>query len=192
MKRLLPIALLALIACGGGQKAPPAAPAEAKPAAPPPPNAAAAQAIVGGSPELGEFEFTNAAVSLPMSRAAMNEPALAAAKDLVGAGWLVFDGDAVVLSAKSRGDKRFLVRPNGFLDVVPLAKKEMGEVTAVRPTEEGVDVDFKWKWISNDVGSAIASGPIHERYATEHRATATLIHDGTSWIVLRIRAAGAN
>ena len=39
------------------------------------------------------------------------------------------NGD-ISLTDKSRSDKRFLMRPNGLLDIVPLAKKEMGDVTA--------------------------------------------------------------
>lgn len=76
------------------------------------------------------------------------------------------------------------MRPNGFVDLVPLAKKELTNVTAVR----GTNVDFDWKWIPNDLGAAIRSGAVHDRYAAPQHATATLLHDGTSWTVLRITA----
>ena len=67
---------------------------------------------------------------------------------------------------------------------MPLARKELTTVTAVR----GTDVDFDWRWLPNDLGAAIRTGAVHDRYAAPQRATATLIYDGSSWSVLRIRA----
>ena len=89
----------------------------------------------------------------------------------------------VVLTGKSKSDKRFLVRPNGILDIVPLAKKELGEVTAVRMNDDGTAAaDFTWTWVPNEVGRTFA-----DRYAGTQQATATLIHDGTSWSILGIK-----
>jgi hypothetical protein len=170
------IALLLVVACSKSET--PAVTKTAPPPPPAPPTKEQARELVAGSADFGEFEFTNAAVTLPMKKPAMNEPAQQLAKDLRAGGWIGFSGDDVVLTPKAKGDKRFLVRPNGFVDVVPLAKKEFGEVVAVR----GEDVDFTWKWIRNDIGAAI-----HKPDDAIQRATATLIHDGTSWSVLRIR-----
>ena len=80
---------------------------------------------------------------------------------------------------KAKEDKRFLVRPNGTLDVVPLAKKELVSIDAVR----GERVDFTWKWIPNEVGALLK-----DRFAGDQKATATLLWDGTTWTVLRIEA----
>lgn len=172
MRRAL-LALL-LVACAGEP------PAVEKPKAPPPrpPTAAEARELIAGSGALGEFEFTEAAVSLPMQRAD------AAAEKLAKAGWITIGGDgAIELTGKAKADKRFLPRPNGILDIVPLAKKEMGDVSAVRGNADGTaDADFTWTWKPNEVGQVFA-----ERYAGTQNATATLLHDGTSWSVLSIR-----
>jgi hypothetical protein len=89
--------------------------------------------------------------------------------------------------AKGATDRRFVTRPNGYTDIVPLARKEMGDVTAVTPTSEGVDVDFNWKWLPNEIGSVFKSGPVHDRYASPQQGRATLYRDGDKWAVLRIR-----
>lgn len=190
MSRSPIVFMVLMIACGGEHPSTETAvTATAATPAPAPPTPADAQRIIADSPVFSEYEFTNAAYSLPMQRSAMNEPARTAANDLRKAGWISFDGSgAVILAAKSKQDKRFLVRPNGFLDIVPLARKELGEVTAVRQGAEGIDADFTWKWIPNEVGQAFRSGAVHDRYAAPQKATATLIHDGTSWTVLRIKA----
>jgi hypothetical protein len=180
--------LAALVACAPPERKAPVAekPQAVKPAIPP--TRDEAKTIVADSPDFGEYDFTNAAYTLPMSRAAMNEPARAAAADLKRAGWISFSGDSVVLSAKAKGDKRWLVRPNGFVDIVPLAKKEFLSVDGVRNDSEGnVAVDFTWKWIPNEIGSAFRSGAVHDRFAAPHQATATLIRSGDSWTILRIR-----
>lgn len=181
MKRLLAMLLL-LAACSGEQPAPQAE-VPAKPKTPPPPTVAQAREILANAPELGEFEFTHAGFSLPMDKALRNEPANDAVKRLSKAQWIALDGDGrVILTPKSRDDKRFLVRPNGVLDIVPLAKKELGDVTAVRPNPDGTAAaDFAWTWIPNEVGQSLK-----ERYEGTQNATATLMWDGTNWIVLRI------
>lgn len=190
MRQQLSLALIALlIACSPETQQPTSETATTETRAQPsPPSADEARAIIEASAELGDFEFTNASFTLPLQRQAMNDAAAAAAKDLTKAGWIAFDGAGnLILPEKAKTDKRFLIRPNGFLDIVPLAKKELGGVTAVRPDPEGAAADFSWKWIPNDVGRVFRSGPLHDRFAAEHFATATLIHDGSSWTILRIR-----
>lgn len=180
-KRLL-IALL-FVACSK----PAAVEKPAVKPAPTPPTLAEAKQIIESSSDFSEFEFTNSAFTLPMKRSMMlNDPTRNAARDLQKAGWIDFSGDDVVLR-KAATDRRFITRPNGYVDIVPLAKKEMGEVTAVRETSEGVDADFNWKWITNEIGSSFKAGPLYDRYATPKQGTATLYHDGGKWAILRIR-----
>ena len=185
MRKLLIAIALVLAACSGEQKT--QTPAAAKPQTPPPPSIAAAKEIVASSPDFSEYQFTNAAYTLPMKKSAMNEPARVAAKELSAAGWIKFSGDEVQLTEKSGGDRRFIIRPNGYVDLVPIAKKEFGDVTSVRPEAGGtVLVDFGWRWIPNEVGQAFKSGFVKERFDTPQKATAKLMWDGKSWTILRI------
>ena len=192
MSRTAPILMVVVLlaACGGEATAPtsPVA-ATAQPVKAPPPDTEAAQKVISSSAEIGDFEFTNAAFSLPMRRTAMNEPTRAAARDLARAGWISFNGSGkVTLKSKALRDKRFLVRQNDVVDIVPLAKKEIGAVTAVRQNADGTaDADFTWKWIPNEIGRAFRSGPVKQRLTGEQSATATLLFDGRNWTVLRIR-----
>ena len=182
MKRLIAIALL-LVACSREETVTTTT-AEAKPVAPPPPTADDARKVIQSSMAFGEYEFTDASYSLPIAGSMMNEPQRAAARDLALAGWLALEksGDAT-LTEKARNDKRFLVRPNGILDIVPLAKKEMGSVVAVRAESDGtVSADYTWSWIPNDVAIAF----LRQKFEGTHEATATLMHDGTQWTVLKI------
>lgn len=187
MKRFAIALAFLLAACGGEtpQTATTATTAPA-PAAPAPPTAEEARRIIAGAAEFGDFEFTNAGYSLPMLRSMMNAPQREAAAQLVKAKWLKFDGDVLALAAKAEGDKRFLVRPNGTLDIVPLAKKEMGAVSGVEAGPEGPVAAFTWKWLPNEVGQSFTEGPLAERYAGQQTGKATLLWDGTSWSVLRI------
>lgn len=156
-----------------------------KPAAPSP---ADARAIIAASADLGDLQFTNAAYSLPTASAMMNAPAKAAAKALTRAGWTSTSGQNLVLTEKAANDRRFLMRPNGSLDVVPLAKKELGDVGAVRMNADGTaEADFTWRWIPNELGTLLAP----ERFAGEQQATATLLWDGTRWTMLKIVKRGA-
>ena len=184
MKRLFAIALL-FVACTGEQ------PTTTTTPPPPsairhPPSAEEAQNVIQSSMEFGEFEFTDAAYSLPVAASMMNDPARVAARDLAKAGWISLDGAGdVMLNDKSRADKRFLLRTNGILDIVPLAKKEMGTVQAVRANNDGtVAADFTWRWIANDVATSF----LREKYEGTRNATATLRHDGTEWKVERLES----
>jgi hypothetical protein len=166
MKRLL-LALL-FVACTAEKPAPP--PAAEAPKTPPPPSAEQARELIANAPEFGDYQFTNASVSI--ARRDANAEALAKA------GWIHFDASGnVALSPKAQTDKRFLLRQNGILDVVPLAKKELVAVTAVR----GADVEFTWKWVPNEIGTLFP-----DKFAGERKNTATLLWDGANWIVLRI------
>ena len=185
MRRIL-IALVFLTACMKELPETDTTASAAKPQRPPAPTAAEAETLIKGSMEFGEFDFTNAGWTTPVSGARMSEPVRNEAKDLAAAGWIAFDGAGdVMLTDKGRNDRRFLMRANGILDVVPLAKKEFGAVEAVRDGKE-VEVDFTWRWVANEVGSAFKSGPTHDRFAAPQKGTATLLHDGTQWTILKI------
>lgn len=183
MRKIAAIALL-LMACTKEEPSVPATGSAAAKPATPPPSAAEARTIIMGSMEFGEFQFTEAAYTLPVSGAMMNEPQRKAARDLATAGWITIEntGD-VSLNEKSRNDKRFLMRPNGLLDIVPLAKKEMGDVQGMRTNDDGtVAADFTWRWMPNEVATSFLS----DKYQGTQNATATLMHDGTNWTLLKI------
>ena len=184
MKRALALCLL-LTACSGEQPA--ITQTVAEPAKPAPPTAAQARELIANSADFGEYEFTNAGYTLPTSGAAMNDPQRASARELAADGWLKLEknGD-IALSDKSREDKRFLLRSNGLLDIVPLAKKEFGEVTAVRANPDNtVTVDFTWKWIANEVGQSFKTGLVHDRFAAQQDGKATLMWEGANWTILK-------
>ena len=190
MKHTLAIlTLIALAACSSEQTATATSAAAPKEAAAPP-NAQQARAIIEKSGEFGQHEFTNAAVSFPVAGSSMNAPTRQLAQQLAAAGWLAIDGAGdLMLTDKSRSDKRFVLRENGLLDVVPLAKKEMGEVSAVRANADGsVNADFTWRWVPNEVGAAFKTGPIHDRFAAAHDATANLMWNGTEWTMIQVEA----
>jgi hypothetical protein len=175
---LLAVSLVCAASCkekeGASNTPPPAAKEQpAQPAQHPAPTPTQAKDLIANAPEFGDYQFTNAAVTIPLKRSAMRADQAAIAKALAGGGWIRFDGDDV----KTKEDKRLLVRPNGTLDVVPLAKKELVSVDAVR----GEKVDFTWKWIPNEIGALLK-----DRFAGDQKATATLLWDGTNWTVLRI------
>lgn len=185
------LALSFFLSCSGGETpADTATAAGTAPAAAPLPTPDQAKALIADSPEFGDFEFsTGSSFSLPLDAAQFNEPARAGAADLERAGWIRIEGGKVVL-AKGDGDKRFLVRPNGFLDIVPLAKKELLEVTGVRKTDEGAEADFTWRWIPNEVGASFTSGLVKERFDAIHVATAKLRDFGQGWVVMLIERKG--
>jgi hypothetical protein len=183
MKRLLFVLLL--VACS---REPSTTTTEAPKTQSPPPTKEQAREAIAKSAELSEFEFTNAAWSAPVSAASMSPTTHAEAKDLEAGGWLSFDDAGnLELTERSGPDKRFLLRANGLLDVVPLAKKEMGDVTAVRQNPDGtVAADFTWQWIPNEVGASFKSGPVHDRLAGTQTGTATFMWDGSNWMLLKI------
>ena len=177
MKNLLLFCLFLVLACGTPpeqKKAPAPPPATTLP----PPAPEAAKELIANSPEFSEYQFTKAAYTLPLKRSAMNEPARKAADALRKAGWIGFRGDDVVLAPKARTDKRWLVRANGVVDIVPLARKEVIDVTSVH----GDKADFTWHWIPNEIGKVLA---LYDE--SPQRATATLLPIGTNWTVLRIQ-----
>ena len=191
MRYALGIALLLALACSGGEPATETAPAAetVTPAAAPLPTADEAKGLIAGSAEFGDFDFsTGSSFSLPLDASKFNEPARAGAADLEKGGWIRIEGGRVVL-AKGEGDKRFLVRPNGYLDIVPLAKKELLEVTGVRKTEEGAEADIAWRWIPNEVGAAFTSGTVKERFDATHHATVKMRDFGSGWAVMLIEPA---
>ena len=153
-----------------------------------PPTPEEAFGIIAQSPEFSDYEFTFASLSLPMTEATSNERTRQAALDLAAAGWIELDAaGSVRIGEKVASDKRFLVRPNGFLDIVPLAKKELVEVSSVGTTENGdVVAIITWKWTPNEVGASFTSGPIHERFKAQQAARATLMRSGETWSVLLI------
>ena len=188
MKPIFAFVLVLLVACGGSEAPIADQTTSAKPAAPPLPSAQQAREMIASSAEFGEYEFTNAGFTTPVSGATMSEPVRQSVKELAAAGWLELEktGD-IALTDKSRNDKRFLLRTNGLLDIVPLAKKEMGDVTSVCANDDGTArVDFTWRWIANEVGSSFKTGLVADRFAAPQDGTATLIWDGTTWSVLKI------
>jgi hypothetical protein len=186
MHRLL-IAFLLFAACGGE---PPAtttkeAVAPRRQAAPSPEEA---RELIEKSPSFSEFEFTGAGLSLPVDGSRLSAPARTTVTELAESDWLELDSSGnVSLTDRSGGDRRFILRPNGILDIVPLAKKEMGQVEAIRENADGtIEADFTWRWLPNEVGSSLRTGPIAERFAQTHYATASLIWNGTEWTMLKI------
>ena len=190
MKVMAVLLGLMVVACGERPAAPTQNAGGPKPAPAPaaPPTLEEARALLAGSAEFSEYQFTNAAYTLPLSRQAMNAPALEVANQLKAQKWIGFDGDGnVVLTQKATADRRFLVRPNGVVDIVPLARKELLGVDGVVPGAEPA-VDFRWKWVPNEIGSAVKTGTLAERYRGEKRARATLLRSGQAWTVLKIEA----
>jgi hypothetical protein len=174
----------------GCQKEAPAAKTAAPAGAPAPhrgcPGAGDAQGIIEKSSDFGELDFTHTAVTIPVRKSAMNAPQLDNAKQLAAAGWLKFDGDNVAL-IKGKDDPRFNVRGNGFIDVVPVAKKKMGTASNVRQSADGCDADFTWEWEPTEVGGAFKHGPVAEMFAKPHNSVATLMWDGANWTILRVK-----
>ncbi|HET7706774.1 MAG TPA: hypothetical protein VFM36_11850 [Thermoanaerobaculia bacterium] len=149
---------------------------------PPPPSADEAAKLIAGSAEFSDYQFTRAAFTLPVKEEAMTAEVRTVSKALAKNGWIGVDGDGnVILTGKAKADKRFLLRQNGFIDIVPMAKKEFVGVSALHVNPEGQPlVDFRWKWVPNEIGA------LTDRYTGEQLAIATLLWDGSQWSVLRI------
>lgn len=170
-------------ACGGEKKAAPEAAKQALAL----PTIEQARELLAGAPEFGDYQFTQASIALPLERSRMNGPASDAARDLEKGGWIETQRGQIVLSSKSAEDKRFNVRPNGFLEIVPLAKKEITEVGAITEGADGKPaVSFCFKWIPNAVGASLTKGPQKDRFDAMHCAKASLIRIGETWEVLAI------
>ncbi len=186
MKRTLVILALALLAACSSEK--PGATTTAQSSGATPPTAAQARATIEKSSEFSQHEFTNAAISLQMAGASTNPATRETVRQLAAAGWLAVDpAGEIMLGEKSRSDKRFIIRENGLMDIVPLAKKELDDVTAVRTNPDGtVNADFNWHWIPNDVGSVFTTGPLHDRFAGTQNATANLMWNGTEWAMISV------
>lgn len=156
----------------------------------PPPSAEQAEEIITSAPEWSDYKFSNAAWSLPLDQPIDHPVTLEMAKDLERADWIRVDRtNRVVLTQRAMKDRRFLVRPNDVVEMVPLAKKEFGEVTAIEPAGENVEVHFTWQWVPNEVGASFQSGFLHERYSATHQATATLMPREGEWMLLIIEEA---
>ena len=188
---LIVLVVFTVTSCGDSQHAketPSLETAAARKAAPRPPSTDEARQLIADSAEWSDFQSPYSAWSLPTSAAALKGAALEGAKDLQRGGWISLRAGDVVLTEKAKSDKRFLIRPNGSIDIVPLAKKEITAVTSVQPTTNNeVAVGLTWKWIPNEVGSAFRSGTIRDRFASPGKATVTLQPaDGGGWEVLRI------
>lgn len=130
--------------------------------------------MIARSQPFGDHEFTYASWTFRTDTPVTHETTVAMARDLEKAGWIRLNGNMVELTDKSRADKRFLLRPNGTLDIVPLARKELIEVTSVTPTEDGATAAIRWRWVPNEVGASFTAGPVKERFDAEQQATVTL------------------
>ncbi len=183
------ILLATLLGCGGGETASTTPVPEPAKTLVEPPSTEVAFDIVSKSQLFSEYNFTRAAFSLPMQANLLKGAALESAQDLAKAGWVFIDeAGNLVLAPKADGDKRFIVRPNGSLDIVPLAKKEFASVDALGHDEEGdVTVDFTWHWMPNEVGQSFEHGEIATRYDGDRKARATIYPTRDGWNVLRIR-----
>ncbi len=150
-----------------------------------------AKSLISGSPEFGDYRFTRVSFSLPMKGSMMNDWTHRSAEELAAAGWIRLDeaGD-VTLTDRASSDKRFLVRENGFVELVPLASKEMLDVVSVQPApNDQATVLFDWKWIPNDLGEAFQSGTIRNELDQVHHSKATLMEGATGWEILLIEPA---
>jgi hypothetical protein len=181
------LAIPMLIGCGGEKASTEAPVAPAKPLVALPSTDVAGE-VVSKSQEFSEYMFTQAAYSLPMQGSQLRGAAREAAEDLEKAEWVVIDpGGNLVISGKSVGDKRFIPRDNGSLDIVPLARKEFASVDGVGHDDAGdVTVDFTWRWLPNEIAQSFERGAIATRYIGDRKARATIYPTRSGWNVLRI------
>ena len=189
MRRALLLSTLLLAACAETPESTTPAGTAAPQAVLPSPDEAAK--LITDAPEFADFQFTYASWSVPLKKEALNENTRRTVEELRSAGWLGFDGDGnVVLAERAQNDRRFLVRSNGTLDIVPLAKKELITVESVVAAPQGqAAATFTWKWVPNEVGAALKSGLIHQQLNTPHRATARFMRSGDGWMLLILEPA---
>jgi hypothetical protein len=181
---------LLLLAPGCEKHEPPVAATETRAATPKlaPPSVAQAVLVIRESPEFGDFHFTDAAVSIPVEGASRHGEQSLDAGALIQDGWLAGKAD-LELTDRARNDRRFIIRPNRVLDVVPLAKKELLEVVSVLDNHDGtVAVTFNWHWLPNEIGRAFPPRSLLGRRFRQpsYRAVATLQNDGHVWSVRKI------
>jgi len=191
MKRstlLLTLILPLLTACTGEtpKEAPKSEAKETRVVAPP--SQEVASSTIANAPEFSEYKFTRAAYSLPMQGSMLKGPARESAEDLAAAGWVAIDSSGnLLLMPTAEKDKRFIVRDNGSLDIVPLARKEFVSVDGIGHDDEGdVTIDFTWRWAPNEVAKAFVRGAIATRYEGDQKARATIYPTKSGWSVMRI------
>jgi hypothetical protein len=191
------LSALILTGCGGAAESPGPAtgtavatdPAESPSVALP--AAADAAKIIGDSAEWSDYQFTYSSWSFQLGTPIAHPTTRQLAEDLAAVGWLRVTPDGMIeLTEKAKSDKRFLVRSNNSLDIVPMAKKELVGVTTVTANPDGTArVDVQWKWVANEVGSSFRSGFIKERYDAPQVAIATLEPAGSGWKVRSVEPA---
>ncbi|MGA7614710.1 MAG: hypothetical protein WBX15_05950 [Thermoanaerobaculia bacterium] len=145
--------------------------------------------MILAAPEWSDYDFSEAAWTLPMDRPIENPITLQMAKDLQAAGWIVLEStQRIALTTRALNDRHFIARPSGVVEMVPMAVKEFDGVETVRPAEDGnVAVDFKWHWNPNAVGASFKSGFLHDRYTTPREGTAILQPSNGKWKVWLIQ-----
>lgn len=118
----------------------------------------------------------------------MNEAHKKTVQELRAAGWLAVDGSGnAILTEKAKNDRRFLVRTNQSLDIVPLAKKEITSTSAPQSLPDGnVQLTVDWRWVPNDAGAALKSGLARQVFDTPQQAKATLMPAEGGWTVYLI------
>ncbi|HUF17269.1 MAG TPA: hypothetical protein VMS12_04400 [Thermoanaerobaculia bacterium] len=188
------LCLILIASCGPAEEEPSTMTAaqETATAAPAvPPDSGEAKKLIADSAAFSDYQFTNASYSLPLKRSRFNEVTRKGAEELRAAGWIRFEGDDVVLEPKAETDRRWLVRPNGFVDIVPIAKKELTEVSSIVPQADGnLKANLCWQWIPNEIGSAFKSGLVRERIDAMHCAIADLQPaEDAGWEVLLVEPA---
>lgn len=191
------LSALILTGCGGASESPqpaadaPAATASAAPPAVALPSPADAAKIIGDSAEWSDYQFTYSSWSFQLGTPIAHPTTRQLADDLAAAGWLRVTPDGMIeLTEKAKSDKRFLVRSNNSLDIVPMAKKEVVGVTSVSANPDGTArAEVQWKWVANEVGASFRSGFIKERYDAPQVAIATLEPAGGGWKVRAVEPA---
>lgn len=189
---ILILSALIIAGCGEIPEAP-KAPANAPAAAPAvaPPTKAEATQIVGDSAEWSDYQFTYSSWSFQLGTPVAHPTTRQLVDDLVVAGWLrMTKGGVVELTERAKTDKRFLVRANNSLDIVPMAAKELVGVTSIKSEPDGAArAEVRWKWVPNDVGASFRSGFIKERYDAPQVAVATLERANGAWRVRKVEPA---
>lgn len=157
-------------------------------ASPAPPTPAEAQKIIAASEQFRELRSEQAGFNVPLTLDTATDETKSVAEDLARTGWVTIDGASVTLTDKAKRDERFQVRQNGSFDILPLGTKEILAIKQILPGDQGqVRVFLDWKWAPNEISSEIDL--LAQMFIDEDEALATLIHDGTSWSVLKITPA---